>query len=54
MADVLDAVAESDRVDEVIAQTQARVIALCARHPVYAGTWESNQAVAALSANSTA
>ena len=36
MADVLDAVAEPERVDEVIAQTQARVIALCDRHPVYA------------------
>jgi glycine hydroxymethyltransferase len=36
MADVLDAVAEPARVDEVIAETRARVAALCKRHPVYA------------------
>ena len=36
MADVLDAVAEPARVDEVIDQTRARVVALCNRHPVYA------------------
>jgi glycine hydroxymethyltransferase len=36
MADVLDAVAEPERVEEVIAQTRARLVALCRRHPVYA------------------
>ena len=36
MADVLDAVAEPERIDEVIAETQSRVVALCKRHPVYA------------------
>jgi glycine hydroxymethyltransferase len=36
MADVLDAVAEPARVDEVIAETRARVAGLCKRHPVYA------------------
>lgn len=36
MADVLDAVAEPERVEAVIAQTRDRVVALCERHPVYA------------------
>ena len=36
MADVLDAVADPERVEAVIAQTRARVVALCERHPVYA------------------
>ncbi|NNC63886.1 MAG: serine hydroxymethyltransferase [Gammaproteobacteria bacterium] len=36
MADVLDAVAEPARVEEVIAETRARIVALCKRHPVYA------------------
>jgi len=36
MADVLDAVAEPDSIDAVIAETQPRVLALCKRFPVYA------------------
>jgi glycine hydroxymethyltransferase len=36
MADVLDAVAEPERIDAVIAETRSRVVALCKRHPVYA------------------
>ncbi len=36
MADVLDAVAAPERIDEVVAETRARVIALCKRYPVYA------------------
>ncbi len=36
MADVLDAVAEPARVEAVIADVRARVVALCQRHPVYA------------------
>ena len=36
MADVLDAVAEPERIDTVVAETQSRVLALCKRYPVYA------------------